>query len=153
VATNMGLGSQIITHELMVQRLLSNAHLVGGIYNMGFSEALILTNDLWKRHAGGIPQHCFLLATALRPGQAADPEDEEVLLLRVEGPAPLAAEAELLQVREQAMRAMLELRGPTGAAASAAIIDVLTCIARAEVRQRRHKLGEGSTLPGLAERR
>jgi len=27
------------------------------------------------------------------------------------------------------------------------------CIARAEVRQRRHKLGEGSTLPGLAERR
>jgi hypothetical protein len=31
--------------------------------------------------------------------------------------------------------------------------DLKNCIARAEVRQRRHKLGEGSTLPGLAERR
>ncbi len=126
MATNMSLGSQIIARELMVQRLLSNAFLVGGIYSMGFNECLILTNDLWKKQAGGIPQHCFLLATALRPGEAAEPEDEEVLLLRVQGPAPLAAETELLQVREEAMREMLERRGTSGAAAPTAIIDVLT---------------------------
>jgi hypothetical protein len=32
-------------------------------------------------------------------------------------------------------------------------VGTLRCIARAEVRQRRQKLGEGSALPGLAEGR
>ena len=66
---------------------------------MGFEACSVLTNDLWKRNAGGIPQHCFLIATAMQPGQGPEEaEDEEVILLRVVGPAPLPAEAELVAV-------------------------------------------------------
>ena len=93
---------------------------------MGYDECLVLTNDLWKREAGGVPQHCFLLATAFAPGEAPDPEDEEVILLRVVAPASLPTEAELVQVRSEAMREMVTTRGSRGAASSSAILDVLT---------------------------
>jgi len=120
------LGNRIVAEELMIQQLLAEATLIGGIYTMGYHECLILTNDLWKKQAGGIPQHCFLLATAMVPGTAPDVEDEEVILLRVIGPAPLPAEAELVEVREQAMREMVVARGTEGAASPSAVIDVMT---------------------------
>jgi hypothetical protein len=126
MAQNSSLGGRIVAQDLVIQRLLSHATIVGGIYTMGYDECLVLTNDLWKKQAGGVPQHCFLLATAMIPGQAPDVEDEEIILLRVIGPAALPAEAELVQVREQAMREMVIARGTSGAAASPAILDVLT---------------------------
>src|SRR5437773_88393 len=121
--SNQSIGSRIVARELVIRRLLTQAGLVGGIYTMGYEECLVLTNDLWKREAGGIPQHCFLLATAMLPGEAPDLEDEEVILLRVLGQGALPAEAELVQVREQAMREMVIARGREGAAASPAILD------------------------------
>jgi len=126
MANNSSLGNRIVARELVIQGLLTQAILVGGIYTMGYDECLVLTNDLWKKQAGGVPQHCFLLATAMIPGAAPDVEDEEVILLRVVGPAALPAETELVQVREQAMREMVVTRGPEGAASSPAILDVLT---------------------------
>jgi len=120
------LGSRIVAQDLQIQRLLQDANLVGGIYTMGFDSALVLTNDLWKAQAGGVPQHCFLLATAMVPDQAPEPEDEEVILLRVTGPAALPSEAELVQVRAEAMREMVVARGRAAASSPAAIIDVLT---------------------------
>jgi len=126
MATDGSLGSRIVARELVLQRLLSQAALVGGIYTMGYDECLVLTNDLWKKRAGGIPQHCFLLATAMVPGEAPEVEDEEVVLLRVVGPAALPAEAELVQVREQAMREMIVAKGAEVASEPPAILDVLT---------------------------
>lgn len=126
MADNRSLGNRIVARELVIQTLLSQATLVGGIYTMGYDECLVLTNDLWKKQAGGVPQHCFLLATAMVPGAAPDVEDEEIILLRVIGPTALPAEAELVQVREQAMREMVVTRGPEGASSSPAILDVLT---------------------------
>lgn len=120
------LGSTIVAQDLLIQKLLKEATIVGGIYTMGFDQCLVLTNDLWKHQAGGIPQHCFLLATAMAPGEAPDPDDEEVLLLRVVGPAILPSEAELVQVRADAMRQMVTNRGTAGAAESPAVLDVLT---------------------------
>lgn len=120
------LGSTIVAQDLLIQKLLKEATIVGGIYTMGFDQCLVLTNDLWKRQAGGVPQHCFLLATAMAPGEAPDPDDEEVLLLRVMGPATLPSEAELVQVRADAMRQMVTNRGTAGAAESPAVLDVLT---------------------------
>src|SRR5713226_3250553 len=96
--TNQSIGNRIVARELVIRRLLSQAALVGGIYTMGYDECLVLTNDLWKRQAGGVPQHCFLLATAVQPGRAPEIEDEEVILLRVIGAAALPAEAELVHV-------------------------------------------------------
>lgn len=120
------LGSQIIAEELVLQGLLDHCTLVGGIYTMAYDHCLVLTNDLWKQRAGGIPQHCFLLATAMVPGKAPEIDDEEVLLLRVVGPAPLPAESELLQVREEAMRKIVTSDGLAATATTPAILDVLT---------------------------
>jgi len=92
-----------------------------------FESCLVLTNDLWKRQAGGIPQHCFLVATAMQPGEAPEEtEDEEVILLRVVGPAPLPAEAELVAVRAEAMREIVTSSGTDASSTSSAILDVLT---------------------------
>ena len=55
----------VLTKELTLTGLLNETELVGGIYNMGYVECLILTNDIWKQNAGGVPQHCFLLATVM----------------------------------------------------------------------------------------
>ncbi|MFC0097486.1 helicase HerA domain-containing protein [Micromonospora marina] len=73
---------------------------------MNYSEAIVLTHDTWKTHAGGIPQFAYLIATARKvDGESQD--DDEVLLLRVEGTAPLAMESDLHAVREEALRTAL----------------------------------------------
>jgi hypothetical protein len=123
----LSFGQQIIAEELRVQRLLQDVMLVGGIYTMGFEKCLVLTNDLWKHRAGGIPKHCFLTATAMQPGEAPqEPEDEEVILLRVVGPASLPAEDELVAVRAEAMKEIVTTQGVEASGAVPAILDVLT---------------------------
>ncbi len=126
MVSRQSLGQQIVAQELLIGALLREATLIGGIYTMGYSECLVLTNDLWKKQAGGVPQHCFLLATAMTPGSVPDPDDEEIILLRVAGPAALPAESELVHVRAEAMREMVVARGEEEAASSPAILDVLT---------------------------
>ena len=126
MSTDTSLASRIVAGELVIQDLLREATLIGGIYTMGYEECLLLTNDLWKKQAGSVPKHCFLLATAMTPDEAPDPEDEEVILLRVVGPAELPAERELVQVREEAMREMVVTHGQGEASSSPAILDVLT---------------------------
>ncbi len=126
MSTGQTLGSRIVAGDLMIQRLLNEADLIGGIYTMGFDECVVLTNDLWKSRAGGVPQHCFLLATAMEPNQAPRVDDEEILLLRVVGPASLPAEAELVQLRAEAMREIVTERGSAAARSEGAILDVLT---------------------------
>lgn len=123
----MSFAQSIISQDLRLQRLLDEAELVGGIYTMGFGECLVLTNDLWKRRAGGIPKHCFLLATAMEPGGAPDEaEDEEVILLRVVGSGQLPDEDELVAVRAEAMKEIVTSDGIEASSSSPAILDVLT---------------------------
>jgi hypothetical protein len=93
--------------SLLHTRLLAGARQVGGIYQLDFQHALISTDDKWKADAGGIPLHSFLLATVMPLGAVIDREDEEVLLLRVDDTCQLPRQAELVEVREFAMRQML----------------------------------------------
>lgn len=79
------------------------AQRIGAIQRLDYHEAVVLTHDAWKFDAGGIPQFAFLLATA-RDVHAEGNDDDEVLLLRVEGTAPLSLEADLHAVREEALR-------------------------------------------------
>jgi len=77
---------------------------IGAIQRLDYHEAIVLTHDKWKSDSGGIPQFSFLLATA-RDGNNPDAaDDDEVLLLRVEGTAPLSMESDLHAVREEALR-------------------------------------------------
>lgn len=93
--------------SLLHTRLLAQARQVGGIYQLDFQHALISTDDKWKADAGGIPLHSFLLATVMPLAGVSDREDEEVLLLRVDDTCQLPRQAELVEVREFAMRQML----------------------------------------------
>ncbi|WP_130412849.1 helicase HerA domain-containing protein [Xylanimonas ulmi] len=73
---------------------------------MDFHEAIVLTHDKWKHDVAGIPQFSLLLATA-RDISSEGFDDDEVLLLRVEGSAPLSLESDLLAVREESLRTAL----------------------------------------------
>lgn len=86
--------------------IIDNSSLVGGVYYMNYDECVIVSNDKWKDDAGGVPRHCYLLAT---PTDWDDPDEFEeddayAMLLRATGPEKLPAEDDLMQVREEAMR-------------------------------------------------
>lgn len=77
-----------------------NAH-VGYVYTLGFTEALVLTNDSWKERVSGIPHNSFLIAASFDPSKMAEAHefDKEVVLLRVLSPANLPQDADLLKTR------------------------------------------------------
>lgn len=79
---------------------------IGAVYRIDYGEAIVLTHDRWKFDAGGIPQFSFLLATAQNIN-SPQVDDDEVLLLRVEGTSPLSLEADLHAVREESLRTAL----------------------------------------------
>lgn len=95
----VGAGTLLETELLADDR----AQRIGAIQRLDYHEAVVLTHDTWKFNAGGLPQFAFLLATA-RDISAEGGDDDEVLLLRIEGTAPLSLEADLYAVREEALR-------------------------------------------------
>lgn len=99
---NVGAGTLLETQLLAVDRAVR----IGAVQRLDYHEAVVLTHDTWKFDAGGIPQFTFLLATA-RDVDTAATDDDEVLLLRVEGTAPLTLESDLHAVREEALREAL----------------------------------------------
>jgi Helicase HerA, central domain len=96
---NIGVGA------LLERTLLADdrAVRIGAIQSLDYNRAVVITHDRWKANTGGIPQFAFLLATAREIGSGGG-DDDEVLLLRVEGTAPLSLERDLLGVREEALR-------------------------------------------------
>ncbi|TXT57127.1 MAG: hypothetical protein BAJALOKI1v1_1870006 [Promethearchaeota archaeon] len=118
---------KILPKEIKLSALLNEVELVGGIYNMGYEECLVLTNDSWKQNAGGIPKHCFLLASVMEPDKAPlNDDDEEIILLRVIGPAQLPSEKELINVRSDAMREIITEKGRKSIKEPSQIVDILT---------------------------
>lgn len=78
---------------------------VGGIFRLDYDSAIVLTDDFKKHEAGGVPRGGFLLAVAgENTGSGFVLEDQEVILLRVRGTAPLPNETELIQTRLAVVR-------------------------------------------------
>lgn len=75
-----------ILHDKLLSLIQKNNH-VGYIYSIDYDQALVLTNDMWKRKVNGVPQNSFLIATSIEPDNYAgtDEFDKEVVLLRVNG--------------------------------------------------------------------
>lgn len=122
----IGLGSKIAAGSSPLTPLLDQAVLVGGIYNLDYDSAIVVTNDIDKRRAGGIPKHSFLLAAG--PQKPMEPiamplDEDEVILLRVRGVADLPNQLDLVAIRMEAMRDAYEKGEPP---ASEAISDKLT---------------------------
>jgi hypothetical protein len=106
---NVGAGTLLETILLADDRALR----IGAIQSLDYDRAVVITHDRWKADTGGIPQFSFLLATAREVGTGGG-DDDEVLLLRVEGTAPLSLERDLLGVREEALRdALSKLEDPS----------------------------------------
>ena len=126
LAGQVGLGTRIAAGSSPLTPLLTGAVLVGGIYNLDYDTAIVVTNDIDKRRAGGIPKHCFLLAAG--PQRPMEPvamplDEDEVILLRVRGVADLPNQLDLVAIRMEAMREAYERGEPP---ASEAISDRLT---------------------------
>lgn len=96
---NVGTGA-ILEHALLAD---DRAVRVGAIQRLDYARAVVITHDLWKERVGGIPQYSFLLATAREIGTGGG-DDDEVLLLRVEGTSPLSLDRDLQAVREESLR-------------------------------------------------
>lgn len=78
---------------------------IGGIYNLDYSRAIVLTDDFRKSEAGGVPLGGFLLAAAGdQTGEGFVLADEELILLRVRGTTPLPNDSELVQTRLAVVR-------------------------------------------------
>ncbi|MEU8194406.1 DUF87 domain-containing protein [Microbispora amethystogenes] len=86
--------------------LLVGARRLGGIYHLDYDRAVVITDDFIKREAGGVPRNGFLLAAATVPTKETNAplDEDEVILLRVRGTAPLPNEAEIVATRLAAMR-------------------------------------------------
>ncbi|MFF9109036.1 ATP-binding protein [Streptomyces sp. NPDC014805] len=86
--------------------LLTGAKRLGGIYHLDYDKAVVITDDLLKREAGGVPRNGFLLAAATVPTKETNAplDEDEIILLRVRGTAALPNESELIATRLAAMR-------------------------------------------------
>lgn len=87
--------------QFSLSSLINADCFVGWIYYIDYKRALLLTNDLWKHEANGIPHNCFLLAAAFDPKNfdKTDELDKEVILLRVTDSAKLPQDDDLVRSR------------------------------------------------------
>lgn len=90
-----------ITENLDVPRLIQQENFIGWIYQIDYETAHVMTNDLWKSRANGVPHNCFLLASCFDPEQYANtnPINKEVILLRVVGSAKLPMDDDLVTTK------------------------------------------------------
>jgi hypothetical protein len=81
--------------------LIQPNNFIGWTYAIDYETALVMTNDLWKAKALGIPHNCFLVAAAFDPEQfdVTPEEDREVILLRVVGSAKLPQDDDLVRTK------------------------------------------------------
>ncbi|MEK6206921.1 MAG: DUF87 domain-containing protein [Chloroflexota bacterium] len=82
-------------------RLVQPENFVGWIYGIDYGKALVMTNDLWKSRALGVPHNGFLVAASFDPEHYGKTpvSEREVILLRVIGSSRLPQDDELVQTR------------------------------------------------------
>ncbi len=82
-------------------KLIQVENFVGWVYYIDYDKAHVMTNDLWKSQASGVPHNCFLVAATFNPERyTATPEEErEIILLRVVGSAKLPQDDDLIRTK------------------------------------------------------
>lgn len=82
-------------------RLIQPDYFIGWTYAIDYEYALVMTNDLWKAKALGVPHNCFLIATSIDPNRFAetDEADKEIILLRVLGSSKLPQDDDLVRAK------------------------------------------------------
>lgn len=92
--------NQILVSDPLA-RLIQVENFVGWTYYIDYEYAKVMTNDLWKANALGIPHNCFLIATSIKPEQFAQTSeiDKEIILLRVLGSTKLPQDDDLVRTK------------------------------------------------------
>ncbi len=92
--------NQILRMDLL-PKLIQTNNFIGWTYFIDYEYALVMTNDLWKSQALGIPHNCFLVAASFNPADMANTpeEDREIILLRVIGSAKLPQDDDLVRTK------------------------------------------------------
>lgn len=88
---------------------------VGYVYNLKYDEAYVQTNDSFKHAVNGLAHNSFLVAAGFDPARFNEAllVDQEVVLLRVLGPAPLPQDGDMVKTRiEHHQRRRSEERMP-----------------------------------------
>lgn len=91
---------QLLQDNPLVQ-LTQQENFVGWIYSIDYDRALVMTNDLWKAEALGIPHNSFLVASTFDPSRFNDAheDDREVIVLRVIGTSKLPQDDDLVRTK------------------------------------------------------
>jgi hypothetical protein len=110
----MNIIDQLLQDEPLVQ-LIQSENFVGWVYDIDYDKARILTNDLWKAQAMGIPHNCFLVAASFNPEQFSQVprEEKEVILLRVVGSARLPQDDDLIRTKVDNYQQQTDIHGET----------------------------------------
>lgn len=110
----MNIIDQVLKNEPLVQ-LVQPKNFVGWIYDIDYDKARIMTNDLWKARAKGIPHNCFLVAASFNPEQFSQvpSEEKEVILLRVVGSAKLPQDDDLIRTKIDNYQQQTDIYGET----------------------------------------
>jgi hypothetical protein len=85
--------------------LIQEGQFIGWTCQLDYEQAVVLTSDLWKARARGVPHNCFLLAAGPDRLDAAQNPPGEIILLRVTGSAPLPLDHETLLARVRNLKA------------------------------------------------
>lgn len=88
----------------LLHNLLNGAKLLGGVYQMDFATALVITDDTKKEACGGVALRSFAIATLaneddIEQGNYTGPGLDEAVLLSVAGIAPMPNEPDLVRTR------------------------------------------------------
>lgn len=96
----MAIIDELLKAQPLVQ-LVQEENFVGWVYNIDYDRALVMTNDLWKAQALGVPHNCFLVAASFNPNQFSQTADDEkeVILLRVTGSTKLPQDDDLIRTK------------------------------------------------------
>jgi hypothetical protein len=126
------LAAHLLAAASPMRALLGTADPIGHVFRfVDFREAHVVTNDSFLYPAHGVPEHCFLIACSAalaEPGSAGsvDPDDEEVILLRVEGSTGLPDESDRHRLRARAAFDVLTGAKQSPPRERAEVVDQLT---------------------------
>lgn len=92
--------NEIMKNHALAQLVNTDAF-IGWVYAIDYDLAKVMTNDLWKARAHGVPHNSFLVASSFDPASFANvPSDEqEVILLRVVSSAALPQDDDLVRTK------------------------------------------------------
>ena len=94
------IGDKILKSDQLL-RLVQEENFVGWIYTIDYDTAQVMTSDLWKTQALGVPHNCFLVAASFNPNEFSnvDHKEREIILLRVVSSAKLPQDDDLVRAK------------------------------------------------------